>query len=490
MSSITLNPATSTQHKTSTTKPTISLLATSLPTEHAYNAEIEGILPTDLNGALFRNGPGLFERDGYRKKNLLDGDGMIQKISIANGKATYQNHFVRTPKYLAEEKAGKFLYPTWTTLAPKFHQNIPGFPTKTQAGVVATVRNNTLYALDEVGMPWQLNPADLSDQGSYRLTEKGAAASYKAHNKIDGRNGDWVFLGWSETKTSVAQILIKDKQGTTQLIRNIPMPTRSYVHDFFITENYVVINLHPVIMKPLSLLVGRRSYKDCLSWQPELGNKICIIERKAQGHVQFFDAPAAFMWHVFNAYEEDNKIIADFVGYDEPDHLIGDDPFLTAVMTGGEGQPSKPGTVRRHIIDIDQNKATEQILFEGNYEFPIIHFAHTGYKHRFGFGTSGDIGKFGHNALVRFDFANMTMRKLFLGPNTQVGEPVYATQSMTDNGRGYLLSMCLDENSGKSFVAVVDAESMDLTAKILLKHHTPLSFHGCWQPSEKMHVAN
>ena len=31
-------------------------------------------------------------------------------------------------------------------------------------------------------------------------------------------------------------------------------------------------------------------------------------------------------------YEDDNKIICDFVGYDSPDHFIGDDPYLYAVM--------------------------------------------------------------------------------------------------------------------------------------------------------------
>ena len=70
--------------------------------------EIEGKIPRELKGSLYRNGPGLFERGGLRKPHLLDGDGLVQRLSFADGTAHYQNAFVRTPKFIAEEKAGTF----------------------------------------------------------------------------------------------------------------------------------------------------------------------------------------------------------------------------------------------------------------------------------------------------------------------------------------------------------------------------------------------
>jgi all-trans-8'-apo-beta-carotenal 15,15'-oxygenase len=74
----------------------------------SYSAEIEGRLPEGLSGTLYRNGPGLFERDGFRKWNLIDGDGMIRATTFANGRVRFRNHFVRTAKYVAEQKAGPF----------------------------------------------------------------------------------------------------------------------------------------------------------------------------------------------------------------------------------------------------------------------------------------------------------------------------------------------------------------------------------------------
>jgi all-trans-8'-apo-beta-carotenal 15,15'-oxygenase len=52
-------------------------LATSLREEFTYNPKVNGKIPTELQGTIYRNGPGLFDRNGSRKLSLLDGDGMV-----------------------------------------------------------------------------------------------------------------------------------------------------------------------------------------------------------------------------------------------------------------------------------------------------------------------------------------------------------------------------------------------------------------------------
>ena len=51
--------------------------------------------------------------------------------------------------------------------------------------------------------------------------------------------------------------------------------------------------------------------------------------------------------------------------------------------------------------------------------------------------------------------------------------------------RGYLLSMALDGKTGRSFIPIMDAARLadGPIARIMLTHHTPLSFHGFWQAS-------
>jgi len=76
---------------------------------------ITGTLPERLSGVLFRNGPGMFTRHGSTKGTVLDGDGIVQRLELLDGQARYSRRFVRTPKFLAEEAADRFLSPTWTT---------------------------------------------------------------------------------------------------------------------------------------------------------------------------------------------------------------------------------------------------------------------------------------------------------------------------------------------------------------------------------------
>src|SRR6185369_7029134 len=79
---------------------------------------VEGQIPAGLEGSLYRNGPGLFERGGVRKPHLLDGDGLVQRLSFRDGRVRYQNRFVGTRKLAAEEAAGRYLYATWSKRAP------------------------------------------------------------------------------------------------------------------------------------------------------------------------------------------------------------------------------------------------------------------------------------------------------------------------------------------------------------------------------------
>ncbi|MGB3200278.1 MAG: carotenoid oxygenase family protein, partial [Nodosilinea sp.] len=83
----------------------------SQPNEHSYwVTDIEGSIPTELEGTLFRNGPGLLDIHGHPVKHPFDGDGMISSIAIRDGKAFFRNRFVRTAGYVAEQNAGKPLF--------------------------------------------------------------------------------------------------------------------------------------------------------------------------------------------------------------------------------------------------------------------------------------------------------------------------------------------------------------------------------------------
>ena len=99
--------------------------------EYSYwipQADIEGKIPAELKGTLFRNGPGLLEVYGkkliHRKCSskltlnciiklfhaAIDGDGMIVALTFTNGRVHLRSRFVVTKEHLEEQQKQKYLY--------------------------------------------------------------------------------------------------------------------------------------------------------------------------------------------------------------------------------------------------------------------------------------------------------------------------------------------------------------------------------------------
>jgi all-trans-8'-apo-beta-carotenal 15,15'-oxygenase len=459
-----------------------TLIGTSISESNPIKLNIEGKIPSALKGSLYRNGPGLFERGGYRKTNALDGDGLVQRLFIENGQATHQSRFVRTEKFLTEEAAGKFQYETWTTRAPGTFLDNLGADLKTQAGVTVYNVNGRLFALDEVSPIYELEPSGLSTLGT-AMSGLPEGAATKAHTKIDGKTGDWIVMGGEFGPTMKIHAAIHHPDGRTTTLPPVDAPRQVYTHDFFATENYLIANLQPAEIGLVSFLGGMSSFTDSFSWKPEQGNIVAVIPKDGSA-AQFFEAPGAWMWHAANAYEKGNTIIADFAGYDDPGHFIGDDPALTAVMSGHNGNEGGPGTMRRYVIDLEGNTLREDIVARGAFEFPSIDPRTACHTHQTVFATHGRDNNFFHTGLAAINMENGAVASYDFGPKAYVGEPVFAP-SPTNARDGWVLTQVLDGDAGTTFFAIFDAERIPdgPIAVAHLTHHQPISFHGHWAPA-------
>ena len=69
---------------------------------------VQGEIPRNLNGTLYRNGPNpQFAPRGHY--HWFAGDGMVHAFQIEDGEITYRNRWVRTPKFEMERGAGRAL---------------------------------------------------------------------------------------------------------------------------------------------------------------------------------------------------------------------------------------------------------------------------------------------------------------------------------------------------------------------------------------------
>ena len=102
-----------------------------------------------------------------RKPHLLDGDGLVQRLSFADGAVHYRNAFVRTPKFIAEEEAETFRFATWSMRRPGgVLANLGGGSIRSQAGVTVYPFKDILYALDEISPAYGLDPQTLETSAS------------------------------------------------------------------------------------------------------------------------------------------------------------------------------------------------------------------------------------------------------------------------------------------------------------------------------------
>jgi all-trans-8'-apo-beta-carotenal 15,15'-oxygenase len=443
---------------------------------------IEGKIPHELSGSLYRNGPGLFERGGVRKPHLLDGDGLVQRLSFANGTAHYQNAFVRTPKFVAEEAAGTYRFATWSMRRPGgVLANLGGGPHSSQAGVTVYPFKDMLYAFDEISPAFGLDPETLETLGEQVLGDPAREFMIKAHTKFDPLTGEWLLFGVSHGRSMKLHAIIHGADGALKAHHVIASPRQVYIHDFFATREHLIFVLHPMWFSPWRFLSGQASVIESLSWKPEDGNLVMVVPREG-GAPQVFEASAAFIWHVLNAYSDGGEIIADFVGYDRPDHFAPHGALFYKLMQGEMGVANAPGMLRRYRINAAARTLREEIIDPGKHEFPMIDPRAAMQKHEVAYLSAGAFAV-ANSGVKRVDYPSSKTQIFDFGPDIVVGEPVFAARPGAARDDGWLIVQGLDGRSERAFFALFDAAHVDAgpIARLHLPHSLPVSFHGWWR---------
>jgi all-trans-8'-apo-beta-carotenal 15,15'-oxygenase len=281
-----------------------------------------------------------------------------------------------------------------------------------------------------------------------------------------------------------------DRRGRLLRHRVDLLPRFSYMHDWFITERHVVFHFQPLFIAFWGFLFGRRSMADSLRWRPEEGTLLLVYEREGDGDPLRLIADPCFMWHSLNACERNGELHADFIGYDAPDHLIGEDPVIRALMRGAPGSFESPGVLRRHVIDPARQTVRTERLDSGSYEWPFVNRRRCGHPYRIAYTAQARDGEFFWTMVTRIDMASGRTATHDFGPGVYCSEPLFVPRPGADvppesaEEPGWLLTEGYDSRTAKGFLAVLDADHPEdgPMATVRLEHHVPFSFHGFWCP--------
>ena len=75
------------------------------------SSAVEGTIPSDLVGTLYRAGPGKFELGEFQLQHPLDGDGLVTAFTFpGDGTVSFRRRFVKTEQRIKETLAVKLGY--------------------------------------------------------------------------------------------------------------------------------------------------------------------------------------------------------------------------------------------------------------------------------------------------------------------------------------------------------------------------------------------
>ena len=471
---------------TSVAAPSLHQLA--LAHLHTSGEEIDaallplaGTLPEGLDGVLWRNGPGRSERGGVRYGHLFDGDGFIVRFDLGPAGGRVRSRFVRTPEFLAEERANKILYRGFGTQRPGgIAANALRMSFKNVANTAVMWHAGRLHALWEGGLPTRIDPTTLDSLGRDDLggALRGGLTppTFSAHPCRDDATGTMFNFGlrWGLSAQTLV-IYATDADGATRVERSLALDRLSFIHDFLLTPRWFVFLLPAVRFDVLRMALGLTTPVGSLRHEAGAAMTALLVPRDGGAPVAIETVPG-FAFHLAGAYEQPNgHVVCDLMQLEGVPDLDDLEDMFAPGSTGGGALPV------RLVLDPEARVMVDAIeLDDTATEFPITAAA-DGRAYRSFWATAAAPHRRQpyHSALVRIEPGRGVVARRELFPALP-SEPCFVPRpGARDAEDGWLLTIC-HRPGAASELWVLDAESLAIEARLGIPTALPLGLHGCW----------
>ena len=444
----------------------------------AEQLPVRGQLPRDLQGVFIRNGANPKFRPAGRH-HWFDGDGMLHGLYLSDGAATYRNRYVRTSGLASDEAAGSAL--TGGILEPPDVQRVGG-PYKNTGNTDIVYHDGKLLALWWLGgAAHQVRVEDLVTIGEYTFggaLQRGIAS----HPKIDPVTGEMMFFDYA-LQPPFMYYGVVDRQGNVSHQIPVELPGPRLQHDMAITRNYTILFDFPLYWDPRLLAHG----KTRVVFNPELPSRFGVLPRYGTSEeVRWFEAPACYMYHTINAYEEGDALTLLGCSIRNPIAAERSAPQQWPRLDIIELEPY----LTQWRFDLSAGTVSDTILDDVPTEFPRMNdgwhtqLARYSYNPRIA-RTAGLL----FDGLIKYDLQSGTSEALDYDPGTFGGETVFAPRPNTqDEDDGYLLTFVTDGTEKCSELWITDAREVSTgpVARVQIPQRVPIGYHACWIPAERI----
>lgn len=416
---------------------------------------VDGRIPRELNG--------LYARDGSNTRagvpaHWFVGDGMVHGVWLGDGDArAYRNRWVRTEAL------------TLATTRPDGAPGVAGPPSLTggYANVSVIAHAGRLLASGEIGLPWQLDPRDLSTTGIHDF-EGRLQTSMTAHPKLDPATGDLHFFGYWFAPPFLTYH-VADASGALVHSEPIDIPRSTMMHNFAITDRDVVFMDFPVVFDATALDTGI-PYR----WHPDAGARLGVMPLGGPAAaIRWVDIEPGYVFHLVNAHRDLDDVVLDVCH-----HTKMFDPGVT-----DSGSPS----LRRWRIAAGgaELRFSEVVVADRDPgELPSADPRLVGRRHRYGYLLSSREGpgrapRFG--GVIKQDFRTGETVRWRPPAGVHGGEFLFVPTGKAEDD-GYLLSYTWDERDRSSALVILDARDVTVgpVATVRLPGRVPYGFHAAW----------
>ena len=412
-----------------------------------------GSIPEELNGCYLRNGANPFTGSS---DHPFFGDGMIHGISLVEGRAQwYRNRYVQTP-FIKN--------PDLDILDP----NVTLDMTCSKANTHVVSHAGQILALEEGHFPYILD-ANLNTTGvqNYNGALRGP---FTAHPKVCPTTGEMLAFGYAPLEPYLTYLRVLP-DGTMAQVEPITVTGPTMMHDFNITENYVIFMDLPAVFNLDLAIAGEMP----IEWSDSYPARLGVMPRNGNdSQVRWYDVNPCYVFHQMNSYEDGTNIVIDVVRFD---HIW---------KKGALDFPAP--MLWRWTIDTVTGRVHEAQADDRSGEFPRINDAYVGREYRYGYEMSMGVAGFGHTdagALLKYDRHLGTSTAIELGSGIVSGEAVFVPAAgAADEDDGYLMTFLYNAEHDTSEYVIFDAKTMstDPVARVPLPR-VPSGFHGSWIPA-------
>ncbi len=459
-----------------------------------------GEIPRELSGAFYRVQPDPQFPPRLGDDIAFNGDGMITRFHFHDGQCDFRQRWAKTDKWKLENEAGKALFGAYRNPLTD-DESVKG-QIRSTANTNAFLFGGKLWAMKEDSPALVMDPATMDTFGFEKFGGKMTGETFTAHPKIDPKTGNMIAIGYAASGLCTDDVTYMEISPTGELIREVwfKVPYYCMMHDFGVTEDYLVVHIVPSIGSWERLEQGKPHFGFDTTMPVYLG----VIPRRDEvsaGDIRWFKRDNCFASHVMNAWQDGTKI-----HFDIPEAKNNMFPFFPDVHGAPFNGMEAMSYLTRWTVDLASNSDEfESVtrLTETAGEFPRIDDRRTGLPYRYGWMLEmdykrpvelkgGSAGGLLMNCLCLIDHQTGKEQHWWCGPVSSLQEPCFIPRSAdAPEGDGWIVQVCNRLEEHRSDLLLFDALDIEKgpIATIQVPIRLRFGLHGNFAPADQIGLA-